>query len=296
MSAIASANSTVESESSMQQLTERMLDWNREEVNIDRAQRLVRNVALAGRISRNGYEYESEALREAVSLYAGKPVFLDHAGQRSRPQERSARDLIGSVENVVYVDERVRGDIRVLDTESGRTFLALAESDADVIGMSHVVLAERTADRKRVLKIHEVISVDAVVYPATTSSLREGVSMELSEGEGEVDLSVVVKRLQREADELRIELAETQAELDRRLQEVEVAKELQLVGLPQEAMSEVFQEQLIETADAAERGELIRERLELWKRAHRREPSSSSRLREVNSTIDDEFVRLVRAA
>ena len=157
-----------------QQLTEQVLDWSQEGVQIDRAERVVRNVALAGQFSRNGYEYDSSALEEAVSLYEGKPVFLDHAYPHARRGERSARDLIGSIENVSYRDERVRGDIRVLDTESGRTFLALAESAVDVVGMSHVVLAERTPDRKRVVRIHEVLSVDVVVSPATTAGLSEG--------------------------------------------------------------------------------------------------------------------------
>ena len=46
---------------------------------IDRTSRWVRNIALAGRDSRNGYQYSREALTEAVELYEHKPVFLDHA-------------------------------------------------------------------------------------------------------------------------------------------------------------------------------------------------------------------------
>jgi hypothetical protein len=72
----------------------------------------------------------------------------------------------------------VRGDIRVLDTDSGRTFLALAESDTPGVGMSHVVLAERNADGTIVEKIRDVISVDAVVGPATTRTFRESVEAE----------------------------------------------------------------------------------------------------------------------
>src|SRR3546814_5180157 len=48
----------------------------------------VLNVALTGQSSRNGYRYTEEALSAAAQLYAGKPVFLDHAGARQRSEER----------------------------------------------------------------------------------------------------------------------------------------------------------------------------------------------------------------
>ncbi|MCA9040450.1 MAG: hypothetical protein KDA65_08895 [Planctomycetaceae bacterium] len=383
-----------------QPLTEQIMDWCQEGVQIDRDRRVVRNVALAGRYSRNGYEYEAQALEDAVTLYEGKPVFLDHAYQSVRAQERSARDLIGSVENVSYRDERVRGDIRVLDTESGRTFLALAESEVDVVGMSHVVLAERTLDRKRVIKIHEVISVDVVVSPATTSGLKEGMSLEgrdlqsrmalpgsyemlmvelddqleerdlegyrnvmraglfddylvatatrddvevglvfgwmSEEGSGQlseefieieieelelgywrdreelpgdetgdekeapdqVGLAHKVMRLQQECEMLEGELEQARAEIEEKLREAEWMQQIEEAGLPVEAVTEVFREQLAGTLDRERRTELIRERVELWKRARRKLPLSMERINESNEqrNLDEEFVRLVRAA
>ncbi|WP_237229053.1 hypothetical protein [Rubinisphaera sp. JC750] len=153
-------------------LTERVGDW-RADSQVDRSERLVRNVALAGLESRNGYRYSEASLREATRLYEGKPVFLDHARPGVRPQERSTRDLVGAIENVRFEEGRLRGDIDVLDTESGRTFLALAAAEHGAVGMSHVVLARRSQDRQLVEAIEEVISVDAVVFPATTQSLRE---------------------------------------------------------------------------------------------------------------------------
>ncbi len=161
--------------STAERLTERIGDW-REDSRVDREGRVVRNVALAGRHSRNGYSYTDQALQEAVGLYEGRPVFLDHAASGTRPLERSARDLVGSITNARYAGERIRGDIEVLDTESGRTFLALAEGNAAAVGMSHVVLAVRGDDKRTVERIEEVISVDAVVFPATTVTLREGES------------------------------------------------------------------------------------------------------------------------
>lgn len=155
------------------ELREQVGDWRSPELHVDAERRVVANVALVGVTSRNGYRYAESALREAAGLYERKPVFLDHAPNVTRPQERSARDLVGHIVGARFEGGRVRGDVQVIDAEAGQTFLALAASDAPGVGMSHVVLAERGADRTVVEKIHEVVSIDAVVFPATTSSLRE---------------------------------------------------------------------------------------------------------------------------
>ena len=100
-------------------------------------------------------------------------MFLDHPASVQQPRSRSTRDLAGRVRNVRFEQERLRGDLETFDTEAGRTLLALAESDGPGVGMSHVVLAERSPDGATVRRIVEVVSVDAVVFPATTSSFHE---------------------------------------------------------------------------------------------------------------------------
>gem|GEM_PF-1222028 len=165
--------STTLTNSNLQQITEHIRDWRTGDVLIDTDSRVVRNVALSGTKSKNGYRYRAKALRKAIPLYENKPVFLDHATSASRPFERSTRDLVGSVVHVRFEDGRLRGDIQTLDTESGKMFIALAESNHPAVGMSHVVLAQRSPNKKTVEKIHEVVSVDAVVFPATTSTFRE---------------------------------------------------------------------------------------------------------------------------
>ncbi len=163
-------------------LTERIADWRPPREAVDAVARVVRGVALCGPTSRNGYVYPEPVLRAAAPLYEGAPVFLDHApappagSAISRPFERgrSARDFVGSVRDVRFEEGRLRGDVAALDTEAGRTFLALAAGDAagaaPQVGMSHVVLAERTADGSDVTAIREVLSVDAVAFPATVSA------------------------------------------------------------------------------------------------------------------------------
>ncbi|QDT47070.1 hypothetical protein Pan258_10970 [Symmachiella dynata] len=154
-------------------VVERIGDWRAAEVVIDLETGIVRNVALAGPDSKNGYRYTDESLRRATVLYADKPVFLDHGRDLSKPQERSTRDLAGQIVNPRFVDGRIRGDIQTLGTEAGRTFLALADSGSGSVGMSHVVLVTQNRERTLVEEIHEVVSVDAVMFPATTSSLSE---------------------------------------------------------------------------------------------------------------------------
>lgn len=158
-------------------LTEHVADW-RSAVVVERETRTIRNVALAGAESKNGYRYAESALKGAARLYEGVPVFLDHPASPHRPRDRSARDLAGSVANVRYEGGRLRGDLRTLDTDAGRTLLALADADGPGVGMSHVVLAQRSGDGGLVERIVEVVSVDAVAFPATTRTFterREGV-------------------------------------------------------------------------------------------------------------------------
>ncbi|MDQ3330501.1 MAG: hypothetical protein M3552_07595 [Planctomycetota bacterium] len=158
-------------------LTEHVSDW-RDAVVVERENRTIRNVALAGAASKNGYRYSESALKAATPLYENVPVFLDHPSSPHRPRDRSARDLAGSVSKARYEAGRLRGDLHTLDTEAGRTLLALAEADGPGVGMSHVVLAERSSDGAIVERIVEVVSVDAVAFPATTSTFRESVADE----------------------------------------------------------------------------------------------------------------------
>ena len=154
--------------SARETLIERYDDW-RTGMTVERTTLLITGIALAGLTSRNGYAYSEQALRDAAPLYNGKPVFLDHAPHN--PRGRSTRDLAGTVLNPRFEGNRLRGDVQALDTDAGRTLLALAERETQGVGMSQVVMAERKGDQ--VNRIHDVVSVDVVIGPATTSTFRE---------------------------------------------------------------------------------------------------------------------------
>ena len=242
-----------------QSLTEHIRDWKTREVEIDPANRIVRNVALTGRESKNGYRYSEQALIEGLPLYENKPVFLDHPQSRTQPHQRSTRDLVGSVVNVRYENGRVRGDIRVIDTEAGRTFLALAESNGPAVGMSHVILAEKSADGSQVERIHEVVSVDAVVFPATTNSFHEQHAADGSESSLQSNLAWLTLERQTLADEI----ARLITELNELQTECEVDRLLAKAQLPAPAVTELFRRQLLAAPTGEARQALIEERRSL---------------------------------
>ena len=229
--------------------------------------RLVRRVAIAGAVSKNGYTYRSEALRQAAGLYESKPVFLDHAADPSQPRSRSARDLVGTLTNVTYEDgpqPRLRGDVRVLDTESGRTFLALCQSEGSGVGMSHVVLARRSADGREVEAIEQVVSVDAVAFPATTTSFREQAeaieAIEAADAHADGDSAAQATA---ESERLRRHIADLEQQLTRQRRTHRRDKLIADSGLPAAAISETFRRCVRAAATDEAAAELIADRRRL---------------------------------
>jgi hypothetical protein len=281
-------------------LTERFADWHQGSA-IDSAARIVRNVALAGLHSRNGYRYTESALRAAAPLYDHRPVFLDHAPDPARPQVRSTRDLVGSIVHPRFEEGRIRGDIRLLDTDSARTFLALVESDAPGVGMSHVVLARRSADGGTVEAIENVLSVDAVVNPATTSTFRESADASGTESPPAPApdappanscftdtvhlLNSHLTHLTETLHDLGERLSRLERQWDQESRQREVTALLAESRLPSYALTPGFLQQLQSAPDDASRQALLRERLELLQHVARHLPTSHSRPRE-HPTLD----------
>ncbi len=282
-----------------EKLQEHITDWQGASSCVDRELMQVLNIALAGPNSRNGYEYTEEALRGAIPLYESRPVFLDHAENASRPHERSTRDLVGSITNVRFEQGRIRGDIQVLETDSGRTFLAMAEKKTEFVGMSHVVMARRNADQTKVEKIEEVISVDAVIYPATTSTFQE------QTGKGDVEKESETL-LESELREVKGELASIRSRYDRLMKkylaskkrakkEVQIEQLIQEARLPERAMTDDFRVLLFEAKNNAIRRRLLQERRQLCSELQRSVPSSSSRGERGVDQIDQALIRAIKS-
>lgn len=162
-------------------IIEHLTDWHSTGLRVDRDARRVYDIALTAAESANGYHYLPAALEAALPLYEQKPVFLDHAPQPSKPRDRSMRDLVGTIRGARYVAGRIRGDIEVLDTEAGRIFLGLVAAHSPALGMSHVVLAKQDPATRSITEIVDVISVDAVAFPATAATFAEQAPPEITE-------------------------------------------------------------------------------------------------------------------
>lgn len=290
--------------------TECCQDWQNQ-LTIDAEQRLVRNVALTSQHSKNGYQYTTEALQAAAPLYDSKPVFLDHAPDRLRPQERSTRDLVGSIINPRFEQGRIRGDIRVVETASGETFLKLLDLNTPGVGMSHVVRARRSSEKNMVEEIVEVISVDVVVNPATTSTFRESIDTAATDRSETPGLSspgvspaatheLLAEQYERVLAE-RDQLAQHNQQLQSELQTVRNRQAVQLLlresRLPDRAVSDLFVQQLEATRDEQQRRQMIQDRMTLLTPtpdALRPQVSSTPReLLSESARLDDLFIQAI---
>lgn len=116
-------------------------------LKVDRAARLIRGVRLINENSRNGYSYSREALREAISLYDGTPVFAPHNTDERTPRDPLAADAYIQSTRFEEINGKagLTADLDVAPGERGDRFLWLAEKHASSAGMSHdarVVMGE----------------------------------------------------------------------------------------------------------------------------------------------------------
>ena len=145
-------------------------------VRVDRVQGVIRGVKILGLESRNGRSYLPQALREAVSLYEGAKVNVNHpAGHAQSP--RDYRDRIGVMRHVtLHEGTGLFGDFCFNPKHPLADQLAWdAEHAPENVGFSHNVQAklQRQGDRAVVEAIMKVNSVDLVADPATTAGLFE---------------------------------------------------------------------------------------------------------------------------
>jgi hypothetical protein len=138
---------------------------------------VIRQAKLLGHKSRNGRRYEAKALQDAVGLYEGRKVYVNHPA-RDDAGDRPFEDWAGVIENVRYKKDGLYGDV-VLRTESTH-FKGIVEAATNPkfsksCGFSHVADGEShfDGDTEIVESIKEVFSVDLVTDPATTKGMYE---------------------------------------------------------------------------------------------------------------------------
>jgi hypothetical protein len=141
---------------------------------LDGAGGMLRGVTVLGLASRNRRRYTPEAAADALSLYQGALVNLDHPDRPDGP--RSVRDRFGRLVNVRFEGGRIRADLRYNPEHPyAATLEWFAENDPGAIGLSHNAVGEGKDEAGVfvVRKIVELRSVDLVAEPATTRGLFE---------------------------------------------------------------------------------------------------------------------------
>ena len=139
---------------------------------------ILNDVKFLGLDSLNGRRYTAEAVRNAVELYAGRKVYIDH-GDDGTPV-RGYRDWVGKTRRPIVREDGIYGQVKFKEEHSEfKCIMADAKENPKDFGFSHVADGESTIAEdgvEEVRVIEEVFSVDLVTDPATTAGLFESKS------------------------------------------------------------------------------------------------------------------------
>jgi hypothetical protein len=144
---------------------------------VNREAGIIENVKLVGLAApRKNRRYLPQALKEAVTLYEGAKVNVDHVDDPSKG--RGLGDRIGRLEGVYFKEndglyaERFRYNP---EHPLAKSLAWWAENDPNGLGFSHHVLGVSTwsGGEQVIESIQSVKSVDLVADPATTKGLFE---------------------------------------------------------------------------------------------------------------------------
>src|SRR5690242_18740135 len=160
----------------MSELLQEFVDSGSHRLRVDREQGVIRGVKLLGLTSRNGRRYLEAALAEAIALYEGAKVNINHPkGHPLSP--RDYQDRLGVVRGVQFRSgDGLFGDLHFNPRHALSEQLVWdAEHAPQNVGMSHNVLArtKKVGEETVVEAITNVQSIDLVADPATTSGLYE---------------------------------------------------------------------------------------------------------------------------
>lgn len=154
-------------------MSERLLEYTAAGVGkVDTERGILYGVKVLGIISGNGRKYPVATLKNALPLYEGVGVFIDHD---TSGQTRSYASRIGTLKNIKLA-EGVRGDLHVNKGHAiAGQLLWDAENNPTAVGFSHCADGRTRRQNGTVIveEITKVVSVDLVTDPATTKGLFE---------------------------------------------------------------------------------------------------------------------------
>lgn len=154
---------------------------------------LIKNVVLAGPISKNGRKYKEAAYRKGAALYNGRAVHINHGGKA-----RTAEDRFGTIEGAYHAPgNRVRGNIRYLESHPMKDrVLEDIKKGLNCYGCSHVIDGVGTKQNGTTFieEITEVDCVDIVTGAATVKGLSEQLLREAEEPTPEGDAATAMQQ------------------------------------------------------------------------------------------------------
>lgn len=145
-------------------------------ISVDRENHVIKGVKVIGLHSQWGYDYTPQALREAIGLYEGIRVNIDHHRPKSREDVRKFGDRFGRLKNIREAADGLYGDLQYLESHPlSAMAIEAAETMPDTIGLSHDAdgTMSKVNGRATVTKIKRVRSVDLCYSTATGKGLFE---------------------------------------------------------------------------------------------------------------------------
>jgi hypothetical protein len=137
---------------------------------------IILGVKIIGTESANGYSYPLPVLRQAVPLYEGAPVFIEHPnGSEKKRNSRHLADHFGVLQNIRQ-GEGLFGDLHIKQSHPMAKAVLEEAAGAARFGLSHNAIVDMADDA--VTEIVSVNSVDLVDKPATTKNLFESEDMD----------------------------------------------------------------------------------------------------------------------
>lgn len=143
---------------------------------VDRENGVIRGVKILGKHSKNGRTYSDQALNDAVRLYEGVKVNVDHPSKDRPNAERGFMEGFGSLRNIRRKGDGVYGDLHFLKSHpSAEMICEAAERFPDQFGLSHNAEGQTHYEGSQLIveSIESVQSVDIVGRPATNNGLFE---------------------------------------------------------------------------------------------------------------------------
>ncbi len=152
---------------------------------VDRTAGIIYGVKVVGRDSPNthgvrgvsGTDYTLQALREALPLYEGLAVNIDHPPKREPGAERSSEDRLGKLVGARVAGGEVYADLHLLLSHPmAARLMEAAEKMPEAFALSHNATGkgEARGGRYVITEIPEVRSVDVVADGGSNRSLFEG--------------------------------------------------------------------------------------------------------------------------